>query len=350
MAGIWEDLFGTTKAFFRIGLSGPRLKNSTGTLAIRNSADNADAAITCGTVNGITILATDTDGTLAANSNTILATQKAVKTYVDTVLAGVPSEPECKFATIAALPTVVYSNGSSGVGATLIAVGLGALALDGNTPSVNDSILVKNQVSQFQNGIYIVTTVGSAGVAFVLTRRSNFDQASEISGGDVVFIQSGTTNANTTWALSVTGAVVVGTTDLPWVQIGGPGSVTAGYGITVSGNQVAIDTTIVTSIAKLTYFGALAITVGDLRFYPDRNITLSKVYFSIGIAGSAAITIDVKKNGVSIFSGSVPTCTAGNFLSSVISVSTAITTADYLTVDISSVVSGSDLVAHVVYF
>lgn len=170
------------------------------------------------------------------------ATDAVNKAALDAAISGVASEPECKYATTAALPTVVYSNGSSGVGATLIAVGLGALSLDGNTPAVNDSVLVKNQVAQEQNGIYTVTTVGNAGVAFVLTRRTNFDQAAEIAGGDSVFVQAGTTNGNTTWVLSVSGAVVVGTTALPWVQTGGPGSVTAGTGISVAGNQVSIDT------------------------------------------------------------------------------------------------------------
>lgn len=43
MAGIWSDLFGTTKAFFRIGRTGPRLKDDSGVLAVRNAADSADA-------------------------------------------------------------------------------------------------------------------------------------------------------------------------------------------------------------------------------------------------------------------------------------------------------------------
>lgn len=48
MAGIWKNLFGTTKAFFRLGFAGPRLKDSGGNLAIRNAADSADANLTAG--------------------------------------------------------------------------------------------------------------------------------------------------------------------------------------------------------------------------------------------------------------------------------------------------------------
>lgn len=49
--GIWQDLIGTTKAYFKIGLSGVRLKDSSGNLAVRNSADSADAQITASKVN-----------------------------------------------------------------------------------------------------------------------------------------------------------------------------------------------------------------------------------------------------------------------------------------------------------
>jgi len=45
MASIWQDLLGTTKAFFRIGFTGPRLKNASGNLAVRNPGDSADAEI-----------------------------------------------------------------------------------------------------------------------------------------------------------------------------------------------------------------------------------------------------------------------------------------------------------------
>lgn len=51
MASIWQDLLGTTKAFFRIGFTGPRLKNSGGNLLIRNPGDSADAEATMAKLN-----------------------------------------------------------------------------------------------------------------------------------------------------------------------------------------------------------------------------------------------------------------------------------------------------------
>lgn len=51
MASIWQDLLGTTKAFFRIGFTGPRLKNSSGNLLIRNAADSGDVEATMSKLN-----------------------------------------------------------------------------------------------------------------------------------------------------------------------------------------------------------------------------------------------------------------------------------------------------------
>lgn len=49
--GIFQDLLGTTAAYFKLGLAGVRLKNTSGDLAVRNSGDTADAAITTSKVN-----------------------------------------------------------------------------------------------------------------------------------------------------------------------------------------------------------------------------------------------------------------------------------------------------------
>jgi hypothetical protein len=176
----------------------------------------------------------------AGDSSTKLATTAFVQTAV---LQGVAKEA-AKYSSTAALATVIYNNGASGVGATLTAVGLGAISIDGATPSVADRLLIKNQVSTFQNGIYVVTTVGNAGVAFVLTRSADFNQTGEIKTGDTVFVTSGTANGSTTWAVSSADSPTIGTDAITFSQTAGPGSVTAGNGIAVTGASVAIDTSI----------------------------------------------------------------------------------------------------------
>lgn len=100
-----------------------------------------------------------------------------------------------------------------------------------------------------------------------------------------------------------------------------------------------------TDVAKLFIVGTLTAGSGGPRWYPDRAITISSVYFSLGTAGTA--TIDVLKNGTSICSGSPPTVSAGN-KSNVVSVSVAMTTSDYLTVSVLTA-GGTNATVCVVY-
>lgn len=171
------------------------------------------------------------------------STKLATTAYVQAAVFGTTTIAACKYATTAAL-TVTYSNGSSGVGATLTEVGLGALSVDGVTPSVADRILVKDQASTFQNGIYVVTTVGNAGVAYVLTRSSDYNVAADIDLGDTTFITAGNTLANTTWTQNGTQNPVMGTDAITFAQTAGPGSYTAGNGISITGTSIAIDTSV----------------------------------------------------------------------------------------------------------
>lgn len=98
-------------------------------------------------------------------------------------------------------------------------------------------------------------------------------------------------------------------------------------------------------VSKFVIVGTLALLTGTPRWYPDRSVTISSVYFSLGTAGTA--TIDVLKNGASIFSGSKPQTTAAN-KSSIISVSVAMTTSDYLTVSVNTA-GGADATVYIVY-
>lgn len=122
--------------------------------------------------------------------------------------------PASQYATNAVLPnTPTYNNGTLGVGATLTAGSNAALVVDSASPSVNDIILVKNQTSGFQNGLYLVTAVGSGGAPWVLTRTTNFDQAAEMVAGAYTSIVAGTANANKAWVLQ-TSVGTVGTDTL----------------------------------------------------------------------------------------------------------------------------------------
>jgi hypothetical protein len=135
----------------------------------------------------------------------------ATKQYVDAVTAAINFHAPVKLATTSNLATT-YSNGTSGVGATLTATGNGRGSIDGVNISTNDRILVKDQTTQLQNGIYTVTNQGGAGNAYILTRATDNDNTAEIKNGDVIFVTAGTANTGVTFVNTSTDPVTVGTT------------------------------------------------------------------------------------------------------------------------------------------
>lgn len=157
-------------------------------------------------------------GNLILNALPTTSLQAATKGYVDTIALNLITA--CLCASTTAL-TVTYSNGSSGVGATLTNAGaMAAFSVDGISPVVNDRVLIKNQASGLENGIYIVTTVGSGAVNWVLTRATDYDEASDMHAGDKVAIVSGTTQAATEWMMTQTAAITVGVTSITWAEMG----------------------------------------------------------------------------------------------------------------------------------
>ena len=185
----------------------------------------------------------------------------ANKAYVDQVAQGLDAKPSTRVATTANL-AASYSNGTAGVGATLTASSNGALSIDGVSPIVNDRILVKDQTTAAQNGIYIVTTVGDGSNPFVLTRATPEDQPAELSGGSFVFVEEGTANGDNGYVFTHTGAPTFGTTALDVTQFSGAGQITAGAALTKSGNQmdVAVDNSSVEVNADALRVKALGIT------------------------------------------------------------------------------------------
>ena len=158
-------------------------------------------------------------GNLTLNGNPTTNLMAATKQYVDNLAAGLNVQPSCVVASTAAL-TVTYNNGTSGVGATLTNAGAqAALSIDGVTLALNDRVLVKNQASTFQNGIYTATNLGSGSTNWVLTRATDYDTAAEITPGDFVLIVSGTSNAQSQWMQTAT-VVTVGTDAIVWDQFG----------------------------------------------------------------------------------------------------------------------------------
>ena len=168
------------------------------------------------------------------------ATDAATKNYVDAVKTGLDPKDSVRVATTAAL-TVTYSNGSSGVGATLTNAGTqAAITIDSIVLAVGDRVLVKNQATASQNGIYTVTNVGSASTNWVLTRSIDAETSTELTGGAFTFVEEGTTNGDNGFVCTTDGAVTIGTTSINWVQFSGAGQIIAGAGLTKTGNQIDV--------------------------------------------------------------------------------------------------------------
>lgn len=180
------------------------------------------------------VLGSSTATTQSPSDN---STKVATTAYVDAAVLGQNFKEATKVATTANL-VGVYLSGVFTYTAT------GTDNIDGVNLALGDRVLVKNQTTTFQNGIYSVTTAGAIGVAGVLTRATDSNTSAEFKTGDSNFVTSGTVNSNTTWAYTGIDSPTLGTTAITYAQTAGQGTVTAGNGITVTGLSVAIDTSV----------------------------------------------------------------------------------------------------------
>ena len=195
--------------------------------------------VLCGTISGNAFLDEDD---MSSDSASKAASQQSIKAYVDSVASGLDLKCSSHAATTANL-SADYNNGSSGVGATLTNNSTqAALSIDGQTMVADERALIKDQSSGAQNGIYTVSTVGDASTNWVLTRATDFDTSTEITSGAFTFVETGSSYADSGWVMTTDGSVTVGTTSLSWTQFSGAGQITAGTGMTKSGNTLNVGT------------------------------------------------------------------------------------------------------------
>lgn len=182
----------------------------------------------------ITNVATPVSGTDAANKN-----------YVDNAVAGLSWKDSCRVSTTAA--GILTSFGS---------------AIDGVTLNTGDRVLVRFQSAPAENGIY-------TWAANALTRATDVDTAAEILGA-AVYVEAGTLYADTAWVCTTDSPITLGTTAITFAQFAGGGAVTAGAGMTQSGNTLNVitgDTSLIVNADELHVNTAVMATVASLAAY-----------------------------------------------------------------------------------
>lgn len=146
----------------------------------------------------------------------------ATKNYVDAVAQGLSPKTSVRAATTA----------------TVTLAGSAPNTIDGVTLATNDRILVKNQSTASQNGIYVVTTLGT-GSNGTWTRALDMDTWVEVPGAST-WVNEGTTFGDTGWVSTADTGGTLNTTAITWTQNSGLGSITAGAGLTKTGNTIDV--------------------------------------------------------------------------------------------------------------
>ena len=171
---------------------------------------------------------------LTSMGSPLIGTDAATKSYTDAVYNGINT----KFSVIATTTangtlSTAYENGQ---------------VIDGVTLATGNRILLKDQTTATENGIYVVNASGAP------TRATDFAVSATV-GGAYVFIQQGTLYSDTGFlCTNNTGADIVGTNNLAFVQFSSAGVITAGTGLTKTGNNLTVNAlqTQITQLGTLT--------------------------------------------------------------------------------------------------
>ena len=207
------------------------VSESNGTVTLTLAVADADSA-------GLLTAAFFTDLTNATSSATANAIAKrdasgnisvatpsaeghaATKGYVDSARSGLDVKQSVRVATTAAINLSLDLEAGD--------------VVDGVTLTQGDRVLVKNQGTASENGIY-VAVASAAGAA---SRATDADSNTEVTAGMFTFVEEGTVNADSGFVLTTDGPITLGSTSLVFVQFSGAGQITAGDGLTKSGNTI----------------------------------------------------------------------------------------------------------------
>jgi hypothetical protein len=268
-------------------------------LHITNSTiDSTTIGATTPSTGIFTNIATTT-GTISTTP--VSAADIANKFYVDTVAQGLGPKAACKVATT--------------VNITLS----GLQTIDTYTTLSGDRVLVKNQSTSSENGIYIA----SSGA---WTRAVDMDVWSEVPGAYTVILNGG--QADTGWVCTAADTGTIGVTAMPWVLFSSSATYTAGTGLTLFANQFSITNTGVTAgtYGSASSVPALIVNAqGQLTFATSTSIAIDASQITSGTINTARVS--GVYNGIT----GVGTLTAGTWNANTIGVAYGGTGATTLT-------------------
>lgn len=144
----------------------------------------------------------------------------ATKGYVDSARSGLDVKQSVRVATTSAINIATdLEDGDT---------------IDGVTLATGDRVLVKNQSTASENGIYVVVASGAA------SRSTDADSNAEVTAGMFTFVSEGSVNADSGWVLTTNDTITLGSTSLEFAQFSGAGQVSAGDGLTKTGNTLDV--------------------------------------------------------------------------------------------------------------
>ena len=165
----------------------------------------------------------------------VLGTDAASKSYVDSTAQGLDIRDSVYCATAAALPA------NTATAQSLTANANGALTVDGQAVSAGQRVLVKNEGTAANNGIYVVTQPGTGSTPYILTRSADFNTSANMLTGAFTFVELGTANGATGWVVTTQGTITPGTTAITWTQFIGAATYTGSTFISVTGNVISLN-------------------------------------------------------------------------------------------------------------
>jgi len=254
---------------------------------IPNSA-LTNSSVTIGTTNialGATSLTLGGLTTVTVTQDPVSAFQLATKQYVDNIAQGLNAKASCVYSTTADITLSGLATQAGGDWASSLTAG--------------DRILVKNQTSSQFNGIY----VAAAGT---WARSADMDVWAEVPSS-FVFIQSGSTLADTGWVTTANAGGTIDVTPMPWVQFSGAGTYTAGTGLTLTGTVFSITNTAVTAAAygSATQVGTFTVNAqGQLTLAGNTTVTPAVGSITgLGTGVATALAVNVGTAGAFVVNG-----------------------------------------------